>query len=216
MTNKVDEDGKYLNEYDYETGCGYYANADGKWTKMTTAEKSQTQGKGKVIAISNAIAPEYDNHGPIAGFMDSTGDFNFCTEYETLKLVVCFNRANRKVTDGGGIIAELAMFQKDKLGYDLKKANDAGDTFYVLQGRDENGLRTFRSSNKTIILGETEEKLFKNEDNDVQLQFMIENSMSTKDIVNTFCLKTDKDSEVNKQGFKYGFLTEYDGYHSHK
>lgn len=215
MTLKTDADGMILNQYDYETGCGWVTDG-AKWKRMTSPVNSQTQGKGKVTAISNAIAPEYNNHGPIAGFMDSTGDFNFCTEYETLKLVVCFNRASRKVTDGGGLIAELAMYQRDSLKYDLLTANEAGDTLYVLQGRDENGLRGLRDSNATMLLGETEEKLFKNEDNEAQLKYMIDKQMTCKDILNIFAVKTSEDDTNNSLGFKYGFAKEYDGYHSHK
>lgn len=213
MTNKTDGSGKYIAEYDAQTGCGFYADEDGSWTRMDRPTKSQTQGVGKVTAIANAVSPEYDNCGPIAGFMDSTGDFNFCTEFETLKLVVCFNRANRKVTDGGGLIAELAMYQKETLGFDLKKANDAGDTLYVLQGRDENGKRTLRNSNKTLLLGSDAETLFKNSDNEAQLQKMIDDHMTTADILNRWSLKSSADE--NDFGFAIGFLTEYAGYHSH-
>ena len=213
MTNETDADGKYIAEFDAEAGCGFYANKDGSWTRMERPTKAQTLGVGKVTAIANAIAPEYNNHGPIAGFMDSTGDFNFCTEFETLRLVVCFNRANRKVTDGGGLIAELAVYQKETLGYDLKKANDAGDTLYVLQGRDENGRRTLRSSNKTILFGSEEETLFKNADNDAQLQKMIDDRMTTEDILDYWSLKSI--AGENSFEFDSGFLTEYAGYHSH-
>ena len=213
MTNKKDINGRYLAEYDAESGFGFYANKDGSWTRMERPTKAQTQGVGKVTAIENAISPEYNNKGPIAGFMDSTGDFNFCTEFETLRLVVCFNRANRKVTDGGGLIAELAVYQKETLGYDLKKANDAGDTFYVLQGRDENGRRTLRSSNKTILFGSEEETLFKNADNDAQLQKMIDDRMTTEDILDYWSLKSI--AGENSFEFDSGFLTEYAGYHSH-
>ena len=213
MTNKTDEAGKTVAACDEETGCCFYAGKDGSWTRMTRPTRAQTQGVGKVTAITNAIAPEYGGHGPIAGFMDSTGDFNFCTEYETLKLVVCFNRANRKVTDGGGLCAEVAMYQKDTLGYDLQKANAAGDTLYVLQGRDENGKRTLRSSNKTLLLGDTNETLFKNADNEAQLQKMIDGHMTTADILNTWSVK----QAAGENGFDFntGFLTEYAGYHSH-
>lgn len=215
MTNVL-VDGVYTNAYDYETGCGWYAKENGGWEKMTRPEGSQTQGVGKVTAISNAIAPEYGDHGPIAGFMDSTGDYNFCTEYETLKLVICFNRASRKVTDGGGVIAELAMYQRDTLGYDFAKADAAGDTLYVLQGREENGMRTLRNSNYTMRLGKTEELLFRGEDNFTQLQYMIDNNMTVEEVINTFAMKTAADAEDNVLGFKYGFLKEYAGYHSHK
>ena len=216
MTRVVGEDGKYVNAYDYETGYAYFANDDGSWTEATeNATGSQTQGFGKVQAINNALWPIY-GCGPLAGFMDSTGDWNFCTEYDSLKLVICFNRASRKVTDGGGVIAELAIYQRDTLGYDLATANAAGDTLYVLQGREENGLRGFRNSNKTMRLDKTEEILFRNEDNEAQLQYMIDNAMTTEEIINTFAVKTAADAENNALGFKYGFLSEYAGYHNIK
>ena len=211
MTNKL-EDGIYINEYDYDTGYAWYTSEDG-WTKGDAATGAQTQGAGKVTAIDNVLVSSY-GCGPLAGFMDSTGDFDFCTVYDSLKLVICFNRASRKVTDGGGLIAELAVYQKDTLGYDLQTANEAGDTLYVLQGRDENGLRTLRNDRTTLTYGSTEEKLFKNEDNEVQLQYMIDNAMSTEDIINTFAPKTAADDEGNLLGFKYGFSSEYAGYHT--
>ena len=215
MTNVL-EDGKYVNAYDYEKGCGWYAMPDGRWKKMKTPEGAQTQGAGKVTAIANAIAPEYGGHGPIAGFMDSTGDYNFCTEFDTLKLVICFNRASRKVTDGGGVISEVAMYEKDTLKYDFVRADSAGDTLYLLQGREENGLRGLRNSNATMLLGKKKEKLLKNEDNEAQLKYIIEKRMTVEDIINTFAIKTAADEEGNELGFKYGFLKEYGGYHQHK
>lgn len=214
MTNKT-ADGVYVNEYDYETGYAWYAEEGGEWIKGDVATQAQTQGIGKVTAINNVLVSEY-GQGPLAGFMDSTGDFNFCTEYETLKLVVCFNRASRKVTDGGGLAAEVAVYQNETLGYDLASANEAGDTYYVLQGRDENGMRTLRSSEMTLTYGSDEEKLFRDEDNEAQLQYMIDNKMTTEDIFNTFAISTAEDDENNVLGFKYGFLDEYAGYHSRK
>ena len=215
MTNTL-EDGKYINKYDYETGCGWMAGEDGTWTRAEYPTQAQTQGVGKTTAIANAIAPLYSDHGPIACFMDSTGDFNFCTEFETTKFVICFNRASRKVTDGGGLISAVAIYEADTLGYDFAAADAAGDTYYVLQGRDENGLRGLRNSRATMLLGETEEKLFKNEDNEAQLQYIIDNGMTVEEAINTFAIKTAADDENNLLGFKYGFLKEYDGYHYHK
>lgn len=222
MTNKL-EDGKYINQYDYETGYAWLAMDDDKWEKSAKATKSQTWGLGKVEAIDNVCVAEY-GHGPIAGFMDSTGDYQFCTEYETLKTVICFNRASRKVTDGGGVIAELAMYQKDNLKYDFAAADKAGDTLYVLQGRDENGKRTLRNSEKTIRLGKEDEQLFRSYDegepnyNQEQLNYMIENKLSTEEIVNMFSVKTGEDDSGNVLGFKYGFFDkdELGGYHSRK
>ena len=213
MTNRTDASGRYLPQYDAETGCGFYADENGGWTRMTRPTKAQTQGAGKVTAIVNAVAPEYGDRGPIAGFMDSTGDFNFCTEFETLKLVVCLNRANRAVTDGGGLIAEVAMYEKDTLGYDLARANAAGDTLYTLQGRDENGTRSLRSSKCTLLLGSGEETLFKNADNEAQLRRMIDEGMTVREILNTFAL--GQDAGENGFPFRTGFLQEYAGYHSH-
>lgn len=206
-------DDKLSYTYDYETGYCWYAKENGAWEKGNVASKAQTQAAGKVTAVSNICFNDY-GCGPLAGFMDSSGDYNFCTEYENLKLVICFNRADRKVTDGGSIIAELAMYQIDELGYNLKKANDNGDTLYVLQGRDENGKRSLRNSNKTIRLNETEETLFRNEQNQAVYDYMVNNKMSTEDIINTFVIKTEVGNQNNPFDFTYGYLDNYDGYHS--
>lgn len=213
MTVETDEDGKHINKYDYDNGFGYYAKDDETWEMMSVPEKAQPFCEGKVTAITNAIAPEYSNQGPIACFMDSTGDFNFCTEFKSTKLVCCFNRANRKVTDGGGLIAETAIYQRDTLGYNLKSANDAGDTFYVLQGRDENGMRSFRNSNLTLRYGETEEKLFADESNQIQLDYIIEKNLTTAEIFSMFAVKSS--AEESPIYIDTGFLDEYAGYHSH-
>ncbi len=65
-----------------------------------------------------------------------------------------------------------------------------------------------------MTLGATEEKLFKNEDNQAQLQYMIDNQMTVKDILDTFAIKTAADAEGNVLLLKYGFLKEYAGYHN--
>ena len=148
--------------------------------------------------------------------MDSTGDYNFCTEFANLKLVICFNRASRKITDGGGVISELAIYQRDTLGFDLAKANANGDTLYLLQGRDENGMRGLRASDSTLLLGKTEPALFKNAENQAQLQYMIDHKLTTKEIIDRFAIKTAADAEGNDLGLKYGFLTEFAGYHNIK
>ena len=212
MTVAHDEQGHLTNRYDYETGHAFLALPGGGWQEDTLATKCQTCGPGKVTSIMNAIAPKYGGRGPVACFMDSTGDFNFCTEFSSLKAVLCFNRGNRKVTDGGGLIAEVAIYERDVLGYDLKKANEAGDIFYMLQGRDDNGMRSLRPSNSTVVLGETEERLFANENNYAQYQYFVDNKMSVRDILEKFCIKTP--AEDSPLGFKYGFLNSYDGYRS--
>lgn len=194
MTLKKDKDGKLLPEYDYENGCGMIATGSG-WEKDTRPTCVQTSAHGKVSAILNAIAPRYGGQGPIAGFMDSTGDFNFCTEFSSLKMVICFNRASRKITDGGGVISELAIHQRDNLGYDLLKANANSDTMYLLQGRDERGLRSFRASNATIRIGSDKELLFADSDNEAQLLEMKQNNMSTKEALDKFGKVVQSDYE---------------------
>lgn len=212
MTLKKTEAGTYLSEYDYENGCAWLAATDGTWIRDINPTCALPQGPGKVTAINNVLVRAY-GQGPIAGFMDTTGDFNFCTEYDTLKLVVCFNRADRKVTDGGGLIAEVAMYEKDTLGYTLDSAVKAGDTLYLLQGRDENGLRSLRASNKTIRLETDKEKLFANEENEEMLQYMIDHRMTVKEVLEKFSIKTTCGGD-NEFAFDYGFLDTYDGYHS--
>ena len=214
MTAKLTPDGKYRLGYDYEDGCCYFTEPDERWTKGTAPSNALTAGPGKVTAINNVLEPMYGGQGPLAGFMDSSGDFNFCTEYKNLKLVICFNRATRKVTEGGGLIAELAIYQRDVLGYNLRKANEAGDTYYVLQGRDENGLRTFRPRNATLRFGQTGEKLFDGDENYRLLDYMKQHRMTTAQIINTFCLYKAKGDPDNPLPFAYGFLHSYAGYHS--
>ena len=198
MTISQDASGRYINSYNYKSGFAAIPTSDG-WTKGTRATGVQTAGPGKVTAIVNAIAPLHGGATPLAGFMDSTGDFNFCTEFSSLRTVVCFNRADRKITDGGGLIAEVAMCEKETLGYDYEKAQNAGDTFYLLQGRDENGLRSFRSSNKTLCYGSVEEKLFASQDNEDQLAEMKRNNLTVEQAINTY---------------SGNFLQSYRGYHS--
>ena len=131
-----------------------------------------------------------------------------------MKFVICYNRANRKITEGAGLIAVLAVYQQQTLGYDLAAANAAGDTYYVLQGRNENGLRTMYPSNETIRLGETEAKLFANADNETLLQYAVDHSMTSADFLNTFALATAADAPGNPLGLDYGHLSSYRGYHS--
>ena len=212
MTVKLDSEGKYKNAYDYETGFGYYSEPDGTWKKTSRPTKTQTSRAGKSIAIINAIAPDYSGKGPLAGFMDSTGDFNFCTEFKSLKLVVCFNRANRKPTDGGGLIAEIALYERDTLGYDLTKANAAGDVLYLLQGRDENGARTLRASSATLRLNEREEQTLAGPENYAQLGCIMRQKMTVKEALDFFAVK--RGAEENEFGARSGFLDEYMGYRS--
>lgn len=209
MTLKM-ENGKYASAYDYVDGYPYLAEQDGTWSKSTLPTQAQTSGEGKVTSIANALMPLYGGKGPLAGFMDSTGDFWFCTMFSDMKMALCFNRANRKVTDGGGLIAEMAIYQRDCLGMDITKADSLHETFYLLQGRDENGLRSLRPSNQTLRVGDTEERLFANEDNQAVLDFMMANHLTTREAIEKFCIHTT-DSLI---GVTYGWTDAYEGYHS--
>ena len=210
---QAEKDGRFIPDYDFETGYAWYNKGNGKWEKSEYAINALPAREGKVQAIKHAIGAMY-NCGPLAGFMDSSGDFNFCTEFDSLKLVICYNRANRKITEGGGLVGVLATYQKEALGYDLEKANAAGDTYYVLQGRDENGKRSMRPSDKTIRLGETEERLFDSEENQAPLDVAKEKELSTKDFFDTFAIAVPATATGNTFGYDYGYLEEYSGYHS--
>lgn len=211
-TMRFDEEGRMLPFYDFDTGRGWLSDGDG-WRKDIYDAKGSCRQEGKIETIVNAIMPHYNGRQPLAGFMDSTGDFNFCTEFE-MKLVVCVNRGDRKVTDGGSLIAEIAEYEKNVLDYDLKKANDSGDTYYVLVGRDENGMRCLRDCPRTVSFGSVDERLFADGDNEALYNRIVEEGMSVKEALESFCLKTPADSPGNTLGFEYGFLDAYRGYHS--
>lgn len=96
----------------------------------------------------------------------------------------------------------------------------------MLQGRDENSYRSLRDSDATVRLGESEEDahIFKTYGegeenlNELELEYMRENNMTTEEIINTLSIKTKDDDPDNKLGFEYGFLDkdEYPGYKSTK
>ena len=213
MTQKA-EDGIYVPTYDWETGYTQLKEADGTWRKTDDAIRALPSREGKVQAIENALLPVY-GCGPLAGFMDASGDFNFCTELDSMKMVICYNRADRKITDGAGLVGIVAVYHQESLGYDLATANAAGDTYYLLQGRDENGKRTLRPSSETLKLGQSESKLFANADNDALLDYIKANNLTTAQVFDTFAVRCEKGNSSNVLGITYGYLDEYDGYHSH-
>ena len=136
MRNKVDEEGRYINEYDYDWGGeGLYA---------------QTQAAGKSTIITNFIAPKYDGAGPLMVFGDSAGDWNMMTDWmddgDTV-LGVIFNRYRKPSSDP---IWEGSNEAAQTIG-------DA-DARFVLQGRNES-TGELRPSEKSILLGSTEEVL---------------------------------------------------------
>lgn len=213
MTIKT-KNGKIVNEYDYD-GKVFLKNSNGMLERCSNPIKVQPRGEGKVEAITNICFDIYGK-GPIAGFMDSSGDFNFCTEFKTLKLVVCFNKVWGKINSGGTLVANVAIYERDILHYNLKIANENNDTFYVLQGRDENHMRSFRHSNKTIKLGEIEETSHVNGYNENMRNYFTNNKMHVRDIFNKFAIITPSNNQNNVLGIEYGFIKHYDGYHTHE
>ena len=136
MRNKLGEDGRYINEYNYDWGGeGMYA---------------QTQGEGKSTIITNFIAPKYDGSGPLMVFGDSAGDWNMLADWmdegDTV-LGVIFNRYRKPSSDP---IWEGSNEAAQTIG--------DPDARFVLQGRDEN-TGELRPSEKSIMLGTTEEVL---------------------------------------------------------
>ena len=136
MRNKLDANGRYINEYNYDWG------GEGKY--------AQTQGEGKSTIITNFIAPKYNGSGPLMVFGDSAGDWNMMTDWmdegDTV-LGVIFNRYRKPSSDPI-----------------WEGSNEAAQTIgdpnarFVLQGRDEN-TGELRPSEKSIMLGTTEEVL---------------------------------------------------------
>ena len=115
MTNKK-VNGVYVNEYDYD----FHA---------------QTQGPGKAESLDKLVRPLYRNAGPMLVAFDSQGDFNFCTVYKDTAVGLGLNRARK---DDAGLLAAIAVYQNKK-NITLEESLKAGDTRYVLQGRNENG-----------------------------------------------------------------------------
>ena len=130
-----------------------------------------------------------------------------------MKMVICYNRADRKISEGAGLVAIAAVYQSDNK-IDLKTANKNGDTLYLLQGRNENGKRSLRESNKTIRYGSEEKKLFRGEENELLYSYLKEHKLTIKDYFDTFCIKTNAEDSVI--GIAYGYLNEYGDYHSVK
>jgi len=210
-TLAVDSEGRIRNQYDYETGTAWYTAGNG-WIKGKVPMYAQTNGPGKAAAITNALVTQY-GCGPLAGFMNAAGDYEFCTVFKSLKLVVIFN-VNKSI-NSSGILNCIALYQRNGLEYDLKKANQAGDTYYVLQGRDENGLRSLRNSDASISLGSETEKLHADADCEQMLKYMMDHKLPIKKYIDMFTIQTAANADNNVLGISYGFRTFYAGYHSY-
>ena len=129
MTNVIKDDGTYDCKYDY------YLHP-------------QTQGHGKSETIDKLVAPNYGGNGPVFVASDSSGDFNFVTEYKDTALCLILNRNS---SDDFGLLCASAVYQ-EKNGIDLAKAQEMGDTLYVMQGRDET-VPALWKNNATLSVG---------------------------------------------------------------
>ena len=137
MRNKLDANGRYINEYNYDWGG--------------TGKYAQTQGPGKSTIIKNFIAPKYNNVGPLIVFGDSAGDMNMMTDWMEkgdTQLGVIFNRYRNPASD------PLTWKASVEAAANIGKSNAR----FVLQGRDDNNGQ-LRPSEKTIRLGTDSEVL---------------------------------------------------------
>ncbi|EGT3616053.1 haloacid dehalogenase-like hydrolase [Clostridium perfringens] len=116
---------------------------DGKIKAELNPEYYQTQGKGKTETIKKFLVPTH-NKGPVITGGDSNGDFYMLSDFEDTKVSLIINRCK------GGKIGELCTKAIDSMG--------KPDERYFLQGRNNN-TGEFIPSEKTILLGETTEKL---------------------------------------------------------
>ena len=137
MRNKLDANGRYINEYNYNWG------GEGKY--------AQTQGPGKSTIITNFIAPKYKGVGPLIVFGDSAGDMNMMTDWMDkgdTQLGVIFNRYRNPSSD------PLTWAASVKAVEQMGKP----DAKFVLQGRDDNKGQ-LRPTEYTIRLGTDKEVL---------------------------------------------------------
>jgi len=179
--NMLVEDGKYTTKYNLINSSFYYTEGD-QWVHDDSILTNMPIDEGKTEVIMDGLYKKY-NGGPLAGFMDSSGDYNFCTSFASLKMVICFNIANKGVNDPAFWIAGAAIYERDILGYDIKTANEKGHTLYLLQGRNENWGRSLINSNKTIKLGYEEAILFASEENQDRLDRWIDEQAEISDIL---------------------------------
>lgn len=171
MTNKLDKNDKYINAYDYDL-------------------HAQTQGVGKAETIDKIIAPQYQEHGPLFAAMDSQGDFNFCTEYKDTKAVLILNR---KRSDDAALCAGIAHWQQQN-NITLAKANAAGDTLFLLQGRNEN-TGTLWPDNHTLLLGKKDKAFLS--DKALKAESELAQGSSIKDV-----LQANSKLKNKYQGYK--------------
>lgn len=207
------KDGRYALDYDYENGFAY--KKDGNTFNKYTSHlpRSYCYGKGKTESISNVLIPLY-GIGPLAGMMTSTADFNFCTEFSSLQMVMCFNMGRGTVTEAGPIMGIISLYQEEAYNYNLARAMKAKDTLYLFQGRDETGKRELIPSHASLNCDR--ELLVVNDDPGYAALslsvFALRNNI--KDTLYNCAIFHKVDDPRNTLGYDYGFLDRYEGYHS--
>ncbi|MBQ0080802.1 MAG: HAD family hydrolase [Alistipes sp.] len=208
-----DEKGK-LDLGFYQRGYEYIANPDGTWQKGIYRFDAQPRSEQKVSCIIQSIAPYYNGQKPIAAFGDSSSDFYFATEFESVELVLYFNTGVSSTQNGLGLLSMLALYEEEDLAYNYRKAKKAGDILFLLQGRNENGRRTLIPSKGNIACGRKDEILFGSFDCYHELKYIKKSGMSIKDAVNSLSKKTSKDDSPFH--IAYGWIDNYAGYKTRK
>lgn len=122
-----------------------YAFQEGRMTEYFSPHHPTTLGHGKVSTIDERIIPKHQGRQPLAVFGNSSGDYDMMTLYEEMELGVFFNR---NIPDKSQAIVQEAV---ETFAQKQPK--------YMLQGIDEN-TGTFRPSQATIPLGESESLLY--------------------------------------------------------
>ncbi len=196
MNLKRDEYGLVTDEYDHAGGW-YLKSGDG-WLRDDSALYDLPQLAGKTAVIRDGLVRRY-GCGPIAGFGDSAGDFYFCTEFSSLKLVLFFNRACFGQDDPGLLPGYLSLIQRRR-HETLASAAEKGDTLYLLQGRDEAGRRSLRAGMKTRRVGSLLPRLFGDRASYRRLKSMKKSGLPMPELIRT--------------GLPPEAAADYRGYHS--
>lgn len=204
---------KWADWYDWDGGVAWYRDGGeyNGWSKGTVPIHSDTVQLGKTTAINNALVSIYNGHGPLLAAGDSAGDFEMLTMYKNTKLSLISN-AGKSLTSFN--LGQVALYQKEVLGWDLAEANAAGETLFVLQGRDLNGTRSFIAGDELIKLGKTSGTATADDaQSAIQLEWMKTQGTDIGAIINTTCIKTSAGAANNVLGdVKYGFRNYYGGY----
>lgn len=213
--SKIGPEKAWSTWYDWDGGTAWvttnnYSLYNG-WDRAGIPIHSDAVQMGKVTAINNALVSQY-SRGPVAAFGDSAGDFEMMSMYQSLKLVMVSN-AGKSVTSFH--LGNVALYQKEVLGWNLAEANAAGETLYVLQGRDLNGTRSFIAGDELIGLGKTSGTATPDDAKTaLELEWMKTQGTDIGACIDVLCIKTSADAANNPIGIQYGYRNYYGGYHS--